>query len=170
MPLDDRRLTSGGESPTRPRSLRARERQREALQLRIAGWTFEQIGSHLTISRQAAHRLVARALGDISTQIKEEADHLRARQLAEIGAVKEALLPAATRGDTKAAQTLARLWEREAHLAGLDVQPGVKDGPTVIVIDPRLADGSLPPGADVVEGEVIEEQPALLERGDEADR
>ena len=52
----------GENQPNRPRRVRARERDRHAIELRASGLTFSAIGAELGVTAEAARLAVNRAL------------------------------------------------------------------------------------------------------------
>ena len=107
-------------SPTAPRRTETAERKRQAVALRIAGATFEQIGERLGISKQAAHGLVVKALEATNKQTAETAEQLRAIELQRLDALQAALWADAMRGDEQKVDRVLRVMQRRAALLGLD--------------------------------------------------
>lgn len=92
------------EARTSPRRIAAAERRRRALQLKLAGATFEQIartptdaanGDHrpLYSSRQRAHEAVQKALKEIQAETRGSAEELRTLELARLESMQMALWP-----------------------------------------------------------------------------
>lgn len=86
-------ITKGGESVSvrkkaggtaGPRVWQHTERQRQAVELRKAGATFEDIGRRLGISTPAAHGLVHRALQRWAENLITDTTHVKAMQLARL--------------------------------------------------------------------------------------
>jgi hypothetical protein len=118
MKGDPGRRHAGGQSRTSQFGLKAAERARQALELRMAGITFPEIARALGYAdASGAHRAVWRALDRL---VREPADELRALQHARIEAAIRAIWPRVLRGDDRAILSLTRLLTREARLMGLD--------------------------------------------------
>ena len=91
-----------GEQRASPRRIDAAERRRKALQLKLAGATYEQIartpvaaGSDQTLysSRKRAHEAVKRELDELAAETKDTAEQLRAMELARLESMQVALWP-----------------------------------------------------------------------------
>lgn len=109
----------------------ARIKEQRALDLRLAGATFQQIAEALGYAnRSSARRAFERAL-EAEIRIGAEArETLRAEQAARLERLLRSAWPAAVRGDAKARGDVIRLLERQARLLGLDapVNLRVTDG------------------------------------------
>lgn len=99
------------------RNERQRARRIEALSLRLAGLTFEQIGERLGISKEAAHDLVSRTLERAEN---ESAQKMRALEAARLDRAQAAIWSRVLEGDTKAVDTFLRISQRRARLFGLE--------------------------------------------------
>ncbi|HLI50157.1 MAG TPA: hypothetical protein VKU87_00090 [Thermomicrobiaceae bacterium] len=103
---------------TGPRQLAAREKERQALELRKAGASYEQIAHQLKYANQGgAYKAVKRALDNIPAPAVAE---LRRIQGERIETLILALWPEASKGRWLAIDRVIRLMEREAALFGLD--------------------------------------------------
>ena len=107
-----------GESKTSPRRIRVRERQAQALELRKAGASFDQIAAQLGYhSKQAAHFAVKTGLAAI---IREPAEELRALDLRRLDQILLVLWRRVQEGDLAAIDRVFKALERRAALLGLD--------------------------------------------------
>lgn len=109
------------------RRIDARAKDLEALQLRKAGMSYEQIARAMTergmkISSSGAHKAVSRALDELVNQVAEEAKEVRALELARLDQLQLAAWERAMAGDTASIETIRRLMGRRAALLGLDRQ------------------------------------------------
>lgn len=95
--------------------------QLDAVQLRLMGWTYENIGRRLGITRQAAHARVKKALQEWIAELDESTEELRQLELARLDKAQLSLWPSVLRGDTTAINTLLRVMKRRAALTGIDV-------------------------------------------------
>jgi hypothetical protein len=103
------------------RAITEAARTRQALELRLAGLTFEQIAQRLGYANKSgAYKAIARALRE---RVAEPAEALRAVQQARIEALISSHWPAAQGGDLRATDRVIKLLEREAKLLALDQQP-----------------------------------------------
>lgn len=102
-----------------PQELAAqREREHKAVQLALAGASYESIAQECGYANKggawkAVHRLLARV-------DEEDAERLREVEGARLDRLQAAHWPAALRGDVKAAAICLRILERRARLFGLD--------------------------------------------------
>lgn len=124
-------------SPRSPRRLRTAERQGRALELRLAGWTYAQIGAELGISQPAAFKLVNRALQQIRAKAAETSEEVLALELQRLDRWLQVADRAVHDGDVNAVAHCLRIQERRAKLLGLDVAPP----PTDVRIVLRWDDG-----------------------------
>lgn len=100
------------------RTTRSADLRRRALDLRVAGATYEQIGLALALSTTAAYGHVQKALDESRTQTKESADKVRATELRRLDGIVMALWP--KRSDPRFADSILRAMERRSRLLGLD--------------------------------------------------
>jgi hypothetical protein len=98
----------------------AARRRAQAFQMRREGASFEAIGSRLGITRQAAHKMIAREVRYLAMEAEvEERRLVHAEALMDIW---RALYPLASEGDLAAVDRFLRVEERLARLLGLDRQ------------------------------------------------
>lgn len=107
-------------SPTAPRKTTATERRQQALDYRIAGLTFQQIGDKLGITKQAAHALIVAALDDINKKTAIDAEKLREMELERLDSLWRTVYPQAKSGNLGATDRALKIMERRARLLGLD--------------------------------------------------
>lgn len=115
------------------RRIEQAERRAQALELRKAGATYEQIGAKLGITNQAAHRLVSRGLAALG---KEAAEDVLALELSRLDGLLMAMWPQARRGNHGAVDRVLRIMERRARLLGLDhneLRAGVDASGAIVV-------------------------------------
>ena len=106
------------QSKTSPQRLTNGERQLKALDLRIAGATYEQIAERLGYAgRAAAYRGVQAIL---KRREQEPADELRKMEGERLDRLQLGLWNQAANGDREAIDRLLRLMKRRADLFGLD--------------------------------------------------
>ena len=110
-------------------------RRREAIKLRLAGMTFDEIGARLTCSAPYAYRMVSAELERMAAEAHENTAALRELEAARLDAVQEAIWAKAAAGDLDAVDRFVRISARRAALLGLD-------RPTKIA--PTSPDGSAP--------------------------
>jgi hypothetical protein len=148
-------MASDARTPTRPNRLRARERDRRALELRIGGLTFAAIGAEMGVSWQAAQQAVKRSLEITKADIAEKAAELRAIEAERLDKVTEVLWPRVLQGDLRAIDRLLRTRESYRRLTGLDIDkaaPAMSVGTFVLGAGTTAEQISqIPPGATVVD-------------------
>lgn len=98
-------------------------REREALELRKAGASYDQIGQKLDVSRDTARAIVMKAMQSIKSECEESAEEIRDLELARIDSMLLGLWEKARRGDVAAVDRVLRLQDRRAKLMGLDATP-----------------------------------------------
>jgi len=102
----------------RDRRIAAHGRQVKALELRLAGCSYEQIASQLGYAgRSGAYKAVETALRQT---LREPAEALRTISLERLDRVTLAIWRAANAGDLRAIDVLLRIEARRAKLLGLD--------------------------------------------------
>lgn len=99
-------------------------RQARALELRIEGYTQDQIAEALGVTQPTVCRMIKRALKERTTM---GADELRRLEHERMESLHAEMWRYAKKGDTAAASVVTRLMERRAKLHGLDA-PQVSGG------------------------------------------
>lgn len=89
----------------------------QALDLRLAGASYRQIGSQLKVSHVQAFRDVQRLLREA---VSEPAETVRHAELARLDRLLMAHWPKATQGDAKATAMVLQIMDRRARYLGLD--------------------------------------------------
>jgi hypothetical protein len=107
-------------SETSPKRLTTAERKKLAVNYRIGGKTYEEIGALLKISRQAAHQLVVKALKDNAAKIAESVDELRRLELERLDFMRNALWGQVIKGDLGAVDRALKISKRMSELTGID--------------------------------------------------
>ena len=116
-----------------------RDREHKAVQLALAGATYEQIATECHYAgKSGAWKAVQRLLARVDA---ENAGQLRTVEGARLDRLQAAHWPAALRGDTKAAGVVLRILDRRARLFGLDAAaPSIPDQSAMLPSD----QGTLP--------------------------
>jgi len=96
------------------------DRMAKALDLRIAGATYSQIGRQLEVSEKTAYLDVQAGLGRLDTVTKQKAERLRDLEARRLDQLTLALAPGIRAGDPRAIVAAVRVMERRARLFGLD--------------------------------------------------
>ena len=138
------------------RKIESAQRQQKAIDLRLAGATFEKIGDALGVSRQAAHKMVGRAVSQMAEDNADAIERVRAIEVARLDRLLLGVWQPARSGDLRAVDRALKIMERRARLLGLDRPQGLEistSGEVVFEVTipaPRIG----PHGAQV--GETIE--------------
>jgi Flp pilus assembly secretin CpaC len=106
----------------------AAARRQKALDLRIAGVRYRQIGAQLGVSYQTAYRDVQTALGELATLQAGKAERLRELEVERCDKLQMALWPKARSGDEKVVRALIAVMDRRAKLLGLDAPTKLEHG------------------------------------------
>jgi microsomal dipeptidase-like Zn-dependent dipeptidase len=126
---------------TKGRSLVAADRRARAVQLRIEGHTFVEIGARLGVSPQSAHEMVTSALRESLEQRREGADELRRIEQERLELAANAIAAKVKRGELGAVHQWERLSARRSKLLGLDAPESLElagpGGKPIEVSDPR---------------------------------
>jgi len=106
------------ESLQSPRRIKSTERQRQALELRKAGATYEMIAEKLGFrGPSGAYEAIKAAL---EKTLRPPADELRQLESERLDALLLAVYPQARQGNLGAVDRVLRIMERRARLLGLD--------------------------------------------------
>ena len=127
-----------------PKATRAAESRREkaakALELRKAGFTYDQIATQVGYaSRSGAYKAVNSALQEIT---REPAEVLRSLELERLDALTLAVWRKARQGNVQAIDRVVKLMERRSKLTGLDAPEAHKvEGNLAELLALGLAEG-----------------------------
>ena len=109
------------ESETSARKVTGAERARQAVELRKAGASYDEIARQCGYrSRSGAYKAVSGALRDLVAKTSLAADELRELETIRLDALNDALWSRALAGELPAIDRVIRLMERRAKLLGLD--------------------------------------------------
>lgn len=114
-----------GSSKRDARKATVAEKQRQALELRRSGYTYEMIARALGYSdRSLAARAVKSALKEI---IREPAEEVLQLELGRLDGMLRGILDAAETGDVQAIDRALKIMDRRAKYLGLDAPTKVQD-------------------------------------------
>jgi hypothetical protein len=105
--------------------IKAREREDQALDLRITGATYRQIGDALGIDHSTAEKAVERALARKEASIADKAGALRALEHERLERMIMAAMPNALKGDIASIEAVRKLSESIRRMLDLDLA-GIK--------------------------------------------
>lgn len=109
-------------SQTDPSTLTNEERRQLAVNLRKQGNDYQTIGNALGITRQAAHKMVKRALDRIRATTEEDAQTIIDLEAQRLDDIMVTMMVEATKAepDYFAVDRVLKIMERRAKLLGLD--------------------------------------------------
>jgi hypothetical protein len=120
-------------SPNSPARITASQRRKDAVELRKAGATFQQIGDQLGITKQAAFKTVTIALKAINDEIREQADVIRSLEIERLDKLWFVMYKQAVQGNQGAVDRCLKISERRAKLLGMDAPAESRDEVKIIV-------------------------------------
>ena len=100
--------------------LKALEKRKRALELRMQGLTYREIGAAMGCSTNQACAMVSKIIKDRAAEIDDLVRQQSDLSLMRLDSMVKALWPKASAGDTDAVQALIRVEERRSKLLGLD--------------------------------------------------
>lgn len=104
----------------RARKILTQENRKKAVELRRMGYTYEFIGQQLCMTAQSAHRTVKKAMDLIRKEQDEDAEYLRAIELANLDRAETYIWPSISKGSVQHIDRLLKIQERRAKLTGID--------------------------------------------------
>lgn len=106
---------------SKKQQLATAKRRAQAVELRLAGLTFQQIADQLGYSGRDSARIdIDRAYEAMVIERNHNLDVLKEEQLAILARMRRAVWPAAIQGDTKAVDIVLKIVDRTSKLLGLD--------------------------------------------------
>ena len=107
---------------TKPSHVGNTERRREAVEYRIAGMTFEEIGKRMGITAQGAHALVVRAMNAHNAVTAELVNEHRALDISRMEEIVRILWPRVQEGHLDSVDRVFKAAQRKAALLGMDLK------------------------------------------------
>lgn len=107
-------------APNAKKQVQAREREAQAVKLRIAGYTLERIGEALGITHEGARKALKRALARTEEETTEQVSYLRELERQRLEWAMSAISPLVQKGNLTAIETYRKLSESLRRLMGLD--------------------------------------------------
>jgi len=126
----------------------AAEKDREALELRNLGWTYQRIADHLSVSVSTAFDRVKRAVRNIPAEAVDEHRRIEGERMDNL---LSTYMPQALAGDVKSADFVLKVLDRRAKLLGLDA-PTKTEVITLDAIDAEIRRLELQLGENDVAG------------------
>ena len=116
----DGRMPKGARRETAKSMTLAKQRERDALELRTRGCTYDQISKALGMSLSGAADAVRRALEALKSETQEKAEEVRDLELRRLDKMLQIAEAAAEGGDLAAIDRVIRIQERRSKYLGLD--------------------------------------------------
>lgn len=110
----------GPESESSKRKIKALERERDALEMRIGGASARAISEQLGITERGVRKAIRRAMDRIKDEIKGNAEDLHDLQLERLDKMLLAVWSDAIKGSYGAVDRVLRIEDQRAKLLGLD--------------------------------------------------
>jgi len=110
-------------SRTSARALQARQREEQALELRLGGASYAQIAKALEMTPGGAYKAVERALSRHASETDEKAAELRRVEVARLDRLLLGVWPRAKKGEERAARIALQISKRRSELLGIDRKP-----------------------------------------------
>lgn len=126
------------------------ERRKRAVDLRVAGVTWEQVATQAGYtSRWAAYQDISRWLSRSATGLREQTETLRELELMRLDRALRAIWPQVLAGDTQSVNTMLKIMEQRARLYGVPIRHEVLTIDVVeaqiMELERQLADSGRPP-------------------------
>jgi uncharacterized protein YjeT (DUF2065 family) len=117
-------------NPGAARYLVARMREQKALELRLAGKDYLEIGQKLGVTEGCAWQIIMRLLDRFDEDFREKVPQARRIEIERCRKMYSYIAPKIKRGDVKAVTAALRISERMSRLCGLDAPLDVKHSGT----------------------------------------
>lgn len=92
----------------------------QALELRMAGFSYPEIAAKLGIAVGTAHKYVAGSIAKTRQEAAETAEEIRTLEVSRLDKMLAVLAPMAESGDMQAIDRILKIQERRAAYLGLD--------------------------------------------------
>ena len=139
-PSHDERVENGLIDPSR---------RKRAMDMRLSGMSFQQIGDHLGMTKQGAWEMIGRAL---ASEPSRQANEMRLEENLKLDRMESRLAAKVLDGDLRAILANLKIMERRARMNGLDLAADV----SVSVSVRQDLDVALKQLEEVIKGEVID--------------
>ena len=143
-----------GHSKGSKQALNAAQRHAEALELRLSGMTYRQIGESMGFTESRAWKIIMDELARLNKERSELAEDVVRLEVDRLDRFLLGVFPAAESGDEKAIDAAMKIMARRAKLCGLDAPTKIEStgDVTLSVILPANETWSADADADSNEG------------------
>lgn len=105
------------QSATSPRQIKRRERMAKAIELRLCGYTMQQIAVALKVSPATAYRMVDEAMNE---RVMRGVEEYREITLGRLEALLSGFFKDAVQGDARALSSVLRIIDQQRSITGMD--------------------------------------------------
>ncbi len=102
------------------KTIKAKELQRKALELRTLGLSYQQIGGQLSVSKTAAFKSVAKALSEIEEETRQLAKLNKTLDLQRLDWIIREAMKLALKGDLQAMDRIMKAIDQRAKIYGFE--------------------------------------------------
>ncbi|WP_066016574.1 hypothetical protein [Endozoicomonas atrinae] len=102
------------------KTIKAKELQRKALELRTLGLSYQQIGDQLSVSKTAAFKSVAKALSEIEEETRQLAKLNKTLDLQRLDWIIREAMKLALKGDLQAMDRIMKAIDQRAKIYGFE--------------------------------------------------
>ncbi|MFK0570597.1 sigma factor-like helix-turn-helix DNA-binding protein [Endozoicomonas sp.] len=102
------------------KTIKAKELQRKALELRTLGLSYRQIGDQLGVSKTAAYKAVAKALGEVEEETRQMAKLNKTLDLQRLDWIIREAMKQALKGDLQAMDRIMKAIDQRAKIYGFE--------------------------------------------------
>ena len=134
-----------------PNGLIDAPRRKQVMSMRLAGMSFQEIGDHFGISKQAIWQMIHLSL---QSEPNRQAEELRAIENLRLDTAQARIWSKVLEGDLKATETFLKISARRARMNGLDLAADLSVSVTV----QKDLDKALEQLEQVIKGEVIPDE------------
>jgi hypothetical protein len=117
-------------NPGSARYLRSRILEQKALDLRLEGLSYLDVGRKLGVSYTTAYNIIMRLLDRFDAELQEKIPRARQVEIERCRKLLSHISPKVKRGDVKAVQVALKISERLSRLRGLDAPIDLKHSGT----------------------------------------
>lgn len=122
-----------GRSKHSKQSTKARIDERQAVELRKTGATYQQIADNLGCSEASARRAVKRAVARLIKETQEDTEEMRRLESDRLDAMLVSIWPRVRKGEVFAIDRALKIHSARSRLFGLDiVQQDASQAPTIV--------------------------------------
>lgn len=113
-------MAGNEQKKTKARMVKAKEREKQVLALRKAGFSYEVIGKQVGLSRAGAYKAVKRHMEKIDAECTDLADDVRQLELQRLDEITSTIWPYVIQGQTQYIDRILKVMDRRARYLGID--------------------------------------------------